>query len=370
VLVAARAPLGIDYDVDARPSLLALARGDLSAFAHLQAAMGPVAIALRAPFVALARAAGADALWEYRVGAAVCLVPVGVFALGLARRLLARGTPAYVVVVVVALFALNPLVFNALQAGHPEEPLAGVLAVAAVFAATGGRSPAALVLLALAVATKQSALIAVGPVLFALAPAVRRRAVVVLVAGCAVLLAPFAVGGPGAFWDKNLELLRGSRVALPFSPWWLIGDGDTAVRAVPEWVGLVGRILTLTVPLALAAALARCRRGMLDRELALGLLALASLLRCLLDPADNPYYFLPAIYALCAWESTRRPDLPWLAIVTSGVLWAVVVFPWRDGNGDLVALLSLSWATALTAILTLRLNRARRPPTTPVPSPP
>jgi hypothetical protein len=367
VLVAARAPLGIDYAVDAQPSLLALVHGDLSGFARLQGAMGPVSIALRAPFVAIARAAGADQLWEYRVGAAACLVPVNVFALAFGRRLLARGTPAEVVVVVVALFAVNPIVFNALQAGHPEEPLAAVLAVVAVLCATGGRSLVALIVLAAAVATKQSALVAVGPVLFALAPATRNRAAMVLAAACAVLIAPFALGGLSTFWDKNLELLRGSRVALPFSPWWLIGSGGTAVRPVPEWVGLVGRTLTLTVPLVAAGLLARCRHGRLDRDLALALLALASLLRCLLDPADNPYYHLPAIAALCAWEALRRPTLPWLTIITSGVLWAVVVFPWRGGNGDLVAAAYLTWSIALTAFLATWLVRARRPP---LPSPP
>ena len=42
----------------------------------------------------------------------------------------------------------------------------------------------------------------------------------------------------------------------------------------------------------------------------LGVLALAFLLRCMLDPWDLVYYHLPLVVALAAWEARRGRDLP------------------------------------------------------------
>jgi hypothetical protein len=357
-LVAARTRMGLDYALDAQPSLEALSRLDLAGFAEQPAVMGPLSVVLRAPFVALARALGWGPLGEYRLGAFACLVPCALIGILIARALTTRAT-AYAGAVLVALFAVNPLVFNALSTGHPEEPLAGALAVAAVVAIVRGRSLLGVVLLAAAVATKQSALVALGPALFALAPADRRRALLGLVVAAVVLLAPYALLRAGDFWALNVHLLEGSEATLPFSPWWLIADGPGSVRFVPDWVGPVGRVATLVVPLLLAGALAARRGGRLDADTALGLLAVAALLRCLLDPADNPYYHLPAVFALATWELQRRGGVPWLATAASAALWATIVFPWRSGHAELVAVLYLLGAVPLTVWLLVAVWRGQ-----------
>lgn len=347
-LVAVRSRLGLDYEIDARPSLDALSRLDLSGFVHDQAVMGPLSIVLRAPFVALARGLGLGALGEYRLGAFACLVPTALIGLLIARALTTRAT-IYAGAVLVALFAVNPLVFNALNSGHPEEPLAAALAVGSVVAIVRGRPVLGMVALAAAVATKQSALVALGPALFALTPIVRWRAIAALVGAGLVLLAPYALLAAGDWWDLNVHLLKGSTATLPFSPWWFVADGSGSIRSIGTWAGPAGRVATLVAPIVLCGVLAWRRGGRLDGDAALGLLVVACLLRCLLDPADNPYYHLPAVFALGTWELQRRRGVPWLAVAASAALWATIVFPWRSGNAELVAILYLVGAVPLTA---------------------
>ena len=72
-----------------------------------------------------------------------------------------------------ALCLVNPLTWEAIRLGHPEELLGGALCVGAVLAALRGRTLPAAVLLGLALATKQWAVIAVLPVLAAAPGAAR-----------------------------------------------------------------------------------------------------------------------------------------------------------------------------------------------------
>src|SRR5206468_316455 len=97
---------------------------------------------------------------------------------------------------VVVLVLANPLTLAALDAGHPEELLAGALAVAAVMAAGERRPRVAALLLGLAVATKPWAALAVPAVLAAL-PRGRRLAPTMLAGGLAVaMVAPLALADP------------------------------------------------------------------------------------------------------------------------------------------------------------------------------
>ena len=105
----------------------------------------------------------------FRAVAVPCLLAGAVLGVVLAASLLARGAGRGTVAIVVGLCAVNPITLRALDIGHPEELLGAVLCAGAVLAAVRGRSTLAGVLLGLAVANKAWALLAVGPVLLALA---------------------------------------------------------------------------------------------------------------------------------------------------------------------------------------------------------
>jgi hypothetical protein len=78
----------------------------------------------------------------------------------------------------------------------------------------------------------------------------------------------------------------------------------------------------------------------------LALLALAFLVRCLLDPNDHVYYHVPFLIALLAWEARTR-DAPVLALLATGLLW--LVFHTVSG----VAGLSIQFAAYLAVTLPL-----------------
>ena len=84
-----------------------------------------------------------------------------------ARRLAGRpaalgGLDAHQVAAL-CLCALNPLTLHALEFGHPEELLGAVLCVWAVLLAQRGRAVSAGIVLGLAIANKEWALVASAP---------------------------------------------------------------------------------------------------------------------------------------------------------------------------------------------------------------
>ena len=182
-----------DYDREAAPALRALGDGDVSGFLALAPAYGG-SLVLRAPFAALTSALGGGELAVYRAVSLPCLLAVAIFALVLAGRMLARGASRGTCLLVVALCAANPVTLQALEIGHPEEPLCAVLAIGAVLAATRRRVLLSAVLLGLAIATKAWAVLAIGPVLLALP---HRRVLALAIAGgvCAAIMAPLLLAG-------------------------------------------------------------------------------------------------------------------------------------------------------------------------------
>ena len=74
------------------------------------------------------------------------------------------------------LWIVYPLTFKAVETGHPEELLAAALVIGSAVSAATGASWRAILLLGLALATKQWAVIAFFPILMAL-PAHRVRRV-------------------------------------------------------------------------------------------------------------------------------------------------------------------------------------------------
>jgi 4-amino-4-deoxy-L-arabinose transferase-like glycosyltransferase len=237
------------------------------------------------------------------------------------------------------------------------------MSVAAVIVAADGRRPLATgILLGLALATKQWAILVVGPVLLA-AP---RKRVTIAVTGFAIAAAfallPVLAGSHSLFAPANIA--GATRGIKPASIWWPFGQvehlhiasGWTVERHVlPQWLSNLTHplIVLLGFVLPLAYAVTRRRRASLDD--ALRLLALLFLLRCLLDPMTVGYYHAPMLFAMLALEALHRRGLPLLTLLSSGVLWLLVTrVPWGLEPAR-VATIYLAWALPLSAYLSLRL---------------
>lgn len=147
-LVAFASGLGIDYLApscvtqlcdDPGASIQALGQLDFSTFFAQQPPMGSFSLLLRAPFAGVADLLGGNDLLTYRLGAFVCVLAAGLLAVYLARVMARRGSPWMLCVLVPGAVVVNPLTYQALRYGHPEEILGGALCVAAVLAAGGRR---------------------------------------------------------------------------------------------------------------------------------------------------------------------------------------------------------------------------------------
>jgi hypothetical protein len=324
-----------DYDDEARPAFDALVNGHVLHFLQLSPAYGG-SLVLRAPFVLLTRLWHGGELSIYRMAAAPCLFASAAFGVWLVARMRTLGRARAARIVALLLCVANPITLPALEKGHPEELLGAVLAVGAVLVANRNRPIWAGVLLGLAIANKEWAILAVGPVLFAL-PDRRPRALLSTAAVAAVVLAPLILAGTNGF--VNQAKLGGSAPSSIFQPWqvwWFLGSHGHIVhglfgtikvgyRMPPGWIETIAHPLIVVIALPLTLLYARvCRRGLpRPRHDPLLLLVLLLLLRCVLDPWDNVYYPLPCLFALLAWETLSFDRVPVLALVASFATWFV-----------------------------------------------
>ncbi|MFA9273097.1 MAG: hypothetical protein ACEQSX_20630 [Baekduiaceae bacterium] len=149
----------------------------------------------------------------------------------------------------------------------------------------------------------------------------------------------------------------------PWQVWWFLGDGTAPANGVagyrdaPGWLSPITHPLILLTGMLLAAAWARRGR---DRTDALALLALILLMRCLLDPWNNPYYELPFVLALLAWECARGAAVPVLAAAVTGLCWLTLVFAPQHVAPDVYSALYLAWALPCALLLGLRIYSPRR----------
>jgi hypothetical protein len=323
-----------DYPQDAGPPVAALADGHVLAALRLESLMGSLSIFVRAPFVALAQVFGAGELAAYRVGALVCLVPAALLGLMLAVRM--KGTSARAAGVLVAILAVaSPPLVAAINQGHPEEALGGALAVAGVVLAARGRSLSAGAMLGLALATKQWALVAIVPTLLAVPRRERVRLAAAAVAVAAAFTLPAIAADSSGFVNVNRQAAAASRTISRTDVWFLLAKPrvlhlhnlpaglptEFTVYQIPAWVNRTSHPLIVLAPLVLAFLVARRGREFV-RTQALALLALAFLLRCVLDPVDNAYYHLPLFMSVLAWEATTRPRrLPVVTLTAAAAMW-------------------------------------------------
>jgi Glycosyltransferase family 87 len=353
-----------DYGSDAGPAIAALIGGHLHTFFAVQPLMGSFSVLVRAPFALAAKLAGGSQTAIYDAGVIPCVLAACALAVGLVRL---RERPRDLSLLLIALLAvLTPASRDAVRSGHPEEILAGALCVGAILLA-GRRAILAGVLLGLAVATKQWALLAVAPVILA-APR-ERRIVLTAVAAVvgAILTVPLIAGNDGAFAHISHQAATAPATTTRATIWFLLARPDhiqlhlppgfpteITIYHVPVWIAQASHPLIILLPLLLALVVWR-RRG--DP---LALLTLALLLRCVLDPVDNEYYHAPFLLALLAYETVARrgfKGIPVTTLFSAAGLW--LTFDMLDVHGaspHLTNAVYLLWTMPVTVYL-LRASR-------------
>ncbi len=368
-----------DYETEARPAFDALTHGHLDDFLRLAPAYGG-SLVERAPFALIPELWGGGALAVYRTVALPCLLAAALLGIWLVARMRSEGRPRFARALALAVCVANPLTLRALELGHPEELLGACLCVAAVLLAAGERPLWAGLALGLAIANKEWALLAAGPVLLALPARRRLPCAAATVAAAGVVLAPLLlIHGGGFSATVKASASPGTALFHPWQIWWFFGHhlsntpGAPAsvalgYRVGPAWTGSLTHPLILAVGLALTVALwlrgridtARSpspERGVrLDARTALLALALLMLMRCLLDTWDTGYYLLPFLFALLAWEvrgSIARPP----ALAAVACVLGYVSFLWLSNHAspDLQAASFLIWSLPLATLLALRL---------------
>ena len=316
---------GVDYFSDASAAIDALARGDLHTYFVQEPLMGPFSLLLRAPFILPVFDGSLDAV--YFAGVLPCLGAVALLAVALRRRMTALARPAAAITLVTVVALLNFGVFRSVHWGHPEEILGGALCAGAVLAALRDRTWLAALLLGLAIATKQWAVIAVVPTLLA---ASHRRIAILLVAGAlaGALMLPGMLVQPKAFVSVHTEAAVAGAHIGPANVWMAVARERTAQErhltakgyayAIPTWLGALTHpaIVLAGIPLGLLFWLRRRNA----REDALGLLALLLLIRSLADPWNIDYYHAPFLLALLSWEAVARDGWPRLTVFAGAAL--------------------------------------------------
>lgn len=372
-----------DYDTEARPAIDALVQGHLGSFFELAPIYGG-SLLERAPFALAPSLWGGGDLAIYRMLALPCMLASAALGLWLVANMNKRGAGRLARIVALGLCVANPLTLAALELGHPDELLGGVLCVAAVLLAARGKWAWAALALGAAIANKQWAVLAIGPVLVALPH--RRVACMALAGSLALaLLAPFALfGGSGFSANLRNAATPGSAIFQPWQVWWFFGHHGHVVRGLfgavkpgyrtaPAWLGgmphlLIGALaIPLTAPVLLRLRAVTAGRTTLGspRSLAgpstrrsglaptrsqtdaLLLLALLLLLRCMLDTWDVVYYPLPFVLALLAWEASKSVRPPVLVLASTVAVWASC--RWLPGfaSADAQAAFFIAWTAPL-----------------------
>lgn len=336
VIVAVRSTGLADYPRDAGPSILAGAHGDLAGFFAHQAAMGPLSLYLRVPFAALGVAFGDGSVGVYRWASLPCLIALGAVAVWLARTVAHRGGGRLAQIVILAVVILGPLVDSALYWGHPEEILTAALGTAALLAALEERVLATGLLVGLAIASKQWAVIVLIPALLLLRGDRVRAAVI---AGATALLSsvPMMIGNFAAFRHVYHYVSAPQPIVTVFT--WLypfsrsgpvhISDINgtrpafIAHQILPVETALSHPLIVL-IGLGLPVLVWWRAGGRPTRREVLTALALALLLRCVFDPGSAAYYHLPLLLVLVTVDAWEGRSLPTLSLSATALAFVVL----------------------------------------------
>ena len=307
-----------DYNVaapvggnNAAPGIEALLRGSLYGYVSHQPIAGLTSILLRLPFVAIASALGASDLGAYQLGALACLLPLilcGAWLIA-APDLSTRQRVARFLAM--ALVLQSPVTQNALLAGHPEGVLSKTLATMAVLMAMRGRARWAALTVGLAISTKETALVALVPVMIVL-PGRRREVAAITGAVMFLLCGSVWLADPDAF-IRSLHGEGATHLLTPFSLLWPFSSPVHGVAPFPGArlmpLGLTrsqASGLTLLAAGAVTATwlIRAIRRGATVDPLAL--LLLMALLRCACDSTHEAYYWETMLVPMAVWEALRN----------------------------------------------------------------
>jgi hypothetical protein len=373
-----------DYEIEAKPAFEALAHGHVLRFLQLAPAYGG-SLVERAPFALLPGLWGGEQLAVYRMVAVPCLLAAGALGVWFCSRMRREGRSTLARALVVGICVANPLTLSALELGHPEEVLGACLCVTAVVLAGRNRPTWAGVLLGLAIANKEWALLAAGPVLLALPtqlatghgrdPRGGRRPILMCAASAcvvtALVLAPLMLVSAGGFAaSARAAAVPSATLFQPCQVWWFFGSHGALVhgmfgialpgyRTGPTWTSAISHPLIVATGVALAAAFWRQReraQRTVDERSAMLLLALMLLLRCMLDTWDTGYYMLPCAIALLAWESRGANRPPVLTLIGLVLPWLCLQELAEHGmSPDTQAAFFLAWTVPLAAWLSVRL---------------
>jgi hypothetical protein len=235
--------------------------------------------------------------------------------------------------VIVAVALVNPLVSSALYWGHPEELLTASLAVGAVVAAAQDRLVLTTVLLGAALATKQWAIVALFPVVAYLD---RRRLRVLCgsVLLAATLTLPAILANPRSWLHSEFSLGHATSGTVPIPDSWpfLVASRETLrlpgglIISEPHLsAGFAGLLHPLIIALAIAIAvwLAIRADGRHATNHLFAAVAVIFLLRCTLDPGNEPYYQLPLLATFLAWDALANNGLPVRALLGAAAAYLV-----------------------------------------------
>ena len=357
---------GADFDWQFLPVIDALARGNLHAAALSFPVVGPAWLLLATPFDAAVFHADVRTVFLVTALPAVAIY-VGVV-LWLRRLVEKTGQSQSIALALVLLLLVNTAVVRAVHWGHPEEIMCAALLLCAALAASRAHWLVTAVLLGVAVATKQWALLGVVPILCA-APRARIPIAVVAAAIVVLLTAPFVIAAPHRmetvarytanpqkFWNRRGDE---THVTAP-DVIWPFAERRHEVRAglhvrsgvVPDWVVTASHALIAALVLLLVWLGLRDTRAGPDRWL--GVLALIFLLRCLLEPVNLGYYHVAALLFLGAWEGLvlrRAPFITAVAVIGLGITFTATESSLAGlyRHATFMNLTYLAWMVPLTA---------------------
>jgi hypothetical protein len=140
----------------------------------------------------------------------------------------------------------------------------------------------------------------------------------------------------------------------PDQVWWFLGHHGFVphhphYRVGPAWLATISRPLLVATGVTCAVLWRRTRQ----RSDLLGLLALALLLRCMLDPWNNVYYHAPFVLALAAWEAHTARRFPWAAVLATVLIRVTFVILGDHASPDELAAVYLAWAVPAAVLLAL-----------------
>jgi hypothetical protein len=347
LLLGSRQVFWGDYFVEAWPAYFGLRVDGLDKFLTLMPAYSGFVSLIGAPVALL----GAGMDWTFRLNALPGLLVLA----GLATSLHARERAH--MLLAVALVAGSPAAYLALDAGHPEDVLAGAAAVAGVLAAVRTRATLSAVLLTIAILAKQTAVLALLPAALAL-PKPKLRVLIAPAAAALLVYGGLVLARPNGLSDVAGNVGAGAGAFFhPWQVWWPLGVPSSPQWAAaghgditsPAWLAPIPHPLIVALALPLGAAWWWRAGRDRPREDALALFALLALERCMLDPWNLGYYHLPLVLALAAWETERRRP-PVIALAVTAAVWLTFqTFEVRTGLAPMF--MYLAWTLPLGALL-------------------